>query len=281
MPYRKEGRRLTAAIRRLLPFRPWIQAGFAAVWLTPLHAFSVCSPVFHCHGCPLAAFACPIGIMAGSGALHVFPFVAVGTVVGFGAVLGTVTCAWACPFGFLQDLAAKVRSRPFRLPPWTGYARYGVLAISALAVPYFFGADHPLFICRVCPAAGLEVSVPRFFRTLAAEGPAVWPDAVKLTILLVFLGSIFFFRRPWCRVLCPLGAIYSLFNRFSLVRLRLDKERCAHCGLCRKNCPADLRPDERPNDARCIRCFDCVRCRLDALDVKAAEGELHKPRTTP
>ena len=38
----------------------------------------------------------------------------------------------------------------------------------------------------------------------------IWPGAVKLIILTVFLSAIFFIRRPWCRILCPLGAIFSL-----------------------------------------------------------------------
>ena len=65
----------------------WVQAGFLLAWLDPflLRLHGICSPVFHCHSCPWATFACPIGILAQYGALHVFPFLAVGTllIVGF------------------------------------------------------------------------------------------------------------------------------------------------------------------------------------------------------
>ena len=65
---------------KLLGWRMWIQASFLMVWLDPLglRMHTMCSPVFHCYACPLATFACPIGVIAQFGALHVFPFVAVG-----------------------------------------------------------------------------------------------------------------------------------------------------------------------------------------------------------
>ena len=49
---------------RLIRWRTLIQVGFLAVWLIPLRLFSVCGPVFHCYACPLALFACPVGVAA-------------------------------------------------------------------------------------------------------------------------------------------------------------------------------------------------------------------------
>lgn len=258
---------------RLLPYRNRIQTAFLAVWLAPLHWFSVCGPVFHCNACPLASVACPIGVLARDGALHVLPVAALAVLITFGAALGTMTCGWACPFGWLQDMASKVPTRRWKLPRWTGHLRYVVLAVTVLAVPIIFGGGHPLFICRLCPAAGLEVSVPRLIRSALGPGPAIWPDAPKLAVLVLFLGAIFVFHRPWCRVLCPLGAVFGLFNRISLVRLNVKKDRCSHCGQCRKACPADLDPETESNSSRCARCFECLKCARGALELDA------RPRT--
>ena len=147
---------------RLLGWRIWIQAAFLVVWLDPagLRMHTMCSPVFHCYACPLATFACPIGVIAQFGALHVFPFIAVGLLIAVGALFGTLICGWACPFGFLQDLTGKVPTPKFDLPKITGYLRYVVLIGTVLAVPYFFGEEHPLFVCRICPAGALEAAVP-------------------------------------------------------------------------------------------------------------------------
>ena len=76
---------------RLARWRTLVQAAFLLVWLDPfmLRLHSVCGPVFHCYSCPLATFACPIGVIANFGALHVFPFLAVGTLLVVGGLFGT------------------------------------------------------------------------------------------------------------------------------------------------------------------------------------------------
>jgi len=254
-------------------WRAWIQTGFLFVWLAPLglrfHSF--CGPVFHCYSCPLAAFACPIGIMAGAASLHMIPFALIGTLLVVGGLVGAAVCGWMCPFGFLQDLASRVPTRKFTLPAWSGHLRYVVLAGLVLAIPFFFGESHPLYICSVCPAGALEGSAPNLVKTAVAGGPVIWPNALKIGIVAAFLGAMFFVSRPWCTLLCPLGAIYGLFNRASVFFLRFLPEKCTNCGLCRKLCPMGVKPDERANDPRCMRCLECTRC--EALTVgNAFEG---------
>lgn len=147
---------------RLLPDRRWVQAGFLLVWLDLLgiRYHGICRPVFHCYACPLATFACPIGILANFCALHIWPFVTIGILLVIGASVGSILCGWACPGGLLQDLAAMLPTPKFELPKWTGHGRYVVLIIAVLAVPYLFGEAHPLFICRICPAGAIEAALP-------------------------------------------------------------------------------------------------------------------------
>jgi len=253
---------------RLLPWRTWVQTGFLLVWLDPLglRLHNMCGPVFHCYACPLATFACPIGVIAQFTAIHIFPFIAVGLLVAVGALFGSLLCGWACPFGLLQDLAAKIPTPKFSLPKWTGHFRYVVLIATVLAVPYFFGEGHRLFICRVCPAGALEKAVPDMVQQALAGQQIIWPNALKLTILVLFLAVIFFARRPWCRILCPLGGIFSLFNRISAFFIRFELGKCTKCELCHKLCKYDIEPEKSPNDLRCIRCLECTRCGPGALN---------------
>jgi len=254
---------------KLIGWRMWVQAAFLLLWLDPagFRMHTMCSPVFHCYACPLATFACPIGIIAQFGALHVFPFIAVGLLIAVGALFGTLICGWVCPFGFLQDLTAKVPTPKFDLPKFTGYFRYVVLIVTVLAVPYFFGEEHPLFVCRVCPAGALEAAVPTMIGQTINGEVVVWPNAIKLTILILFLIAIFFIKRPWCRVLCPLGAIFSLFNRVSAFFLRFNADKCTHCERCHKLCEYGIEPEKTPNDLQCIRCLECTKCSPDALNL--------------
>ena len=178
----------------------WIQSAFLVVWLDPLglRLHTMCSPVFHCYSCPLATFACPIGVMAQFSAMHLFPFVAIGLLVTVGILFGTLICGWVCPFGFLQDMASKVPTPRFDLPKFTGYFKYVVLVVTVLAIPYFFGEGHLLFFCRICPAGALEARVPSMVNQAMAGQVVVWPSVLKLTILILFLIAIFFVKRPWC-----------------------------------------------------------------------------------
>lgn len=261
--------RLGRFSEKLLGWRMWIQTAFLLLWLDPLglRLHTVCSPVFHCYACPLATFACPIGVIAQFSALHVFPFIAIGLLVAVGAVFGALICGWVCPFGYLQDLTAKVPTPKFDLPKFTGYFRYVMLIGAVLAIPYFFGEGHPLFVCRICPAGALEAAVPTMVSQASAGEKVIWPNALKLIILIVFLIAIFFIKRPWCRVLCPLGAIFSLFNRVSAFFLRFDPDECTHCEQCHKLCEYGIEPENTPNDLRCIRCLECTKCSPDALTL--------------
>ena len=115
---------------RLARWRIWVQLGFLFAWLNPMvRMHSVCSPVFHCYSCPLATFACPIGVLANFSALHVFPFLAVGTLLVVGATLGGFVCGWVCPFGLVQDLVGKIPTPKYEIPGWMGYTRFLVLFV--------------------------------------------------------------------------------------------------------------------------------------------------------
>ena len=247
---------------RLARWRPGVQALALLVWLDPLmlRLHNICSPVFHCYSCPLATFACPIGVLANFSALHLFPFLAVGTLLVVGGLMGGFVCGWVCPFGFLQDLLGRVPLPKFEPPAWTGHFRYVVLAGLVLAIPYLYGEEHPLFFCRVCPAGAIEAALPNTVQTALAGEQVAWPSVTKTVILVAFLGSALLMWRPWCTMFCPLGAIFGLFNRMSAVYLRFHPHHCQDCHMCRKLCHYGGFRDGLANELQCIRCLDCTRC---------------------
>lgn len=238
-----------------------------AVWLNPLlYLPGVCGAVFHCHSCPLSSLACPVGVIGNFASWHVFPFVAVGVLLAVAASAGALLCGWACPFGLLQDLLAKIPTRKFRLPSWLGYGRYAALAGLVLAVPFWLGTESALFFCRLCPAATIESAIPDGI----ASG--VLPSVPRLAILGLLLAAVLFHRRPWCRTLCPLGGMLALGNRWSLFRLRWDEESCTHCGKCATDCPYGVGLPERLNSAQCLRCLECTGERCGAIRTAWGPG---------
>jgi len=247
---------------RLARWRIGVQSLFLLVWLDPLmlRLHTVCSPVFHCYSCPWALFACPIGVLANFSAIHLVPLLAMGTLLVVGGVFGSFVCGWACPFGLLQDLAARIPTPKFAPPAWMGHFRYVVLVGSVLVIPYFFGEGHPLFICRVCPAGALEAALPNAVQTAIYAEQTAWPSELKSAILVAFLAGSLFMWRPWCTVLCPLGAVFGLCNRASVLFLRFHPDRCKQCDRCRRLCHYGGRSEGRAGELQCVRCLDCTQC---------------------
>ena len=87
-----------------------------------------------------------------------------------------------------------------------------------------------------------------------------------MVLLAITVLSVFFFR-PFCKYLCPLGAIYGIFNPVSSYRLVIDKDKCVSCGTCQKACGMDIRTFETPNSPECIRCGSCMAaCPAGAIE---------------
>jgi ferredoxin-type protein NapH len=226
------------------------------------------APVLNCHACPLAVMACPIGSLQHFIGQRRFPFALVGFFTVIGALVGRMTCGWACPFGFLQDLLFKIRLGRKKLQvkirhhAWEA-ARYPVFV--GLVLIGAFATGEPLF-CKLCPAGGLEAGLP-----LVAIDPSIRAMAgtlfiVKMAIVLVFIVAAILIKRPFCRFICPLGTIYSPFNKVSYVRLKVDNELCNKCGACRAACPMDIDPYLDADSKGCIKCLECTSC--PAIRVK-------------
>ena len=93
-----------------------------------------------------------------------------------------------------------------------------------------------------------------------------WLYLWKNTILLVTVLLSILIYRPFCKYLCPLGAFYSVFNKVSVFRYRIDREKCVHCGKCASACQMGVNPVENPNSSECIRCGRCRQaCPKDAI----------------
>jgi polyferredoxin len=228
-----------------------------------------CVPILTCWGCPLSRFGCPIGGLQHFIGLRQFPYYIAGFFGAVGILVGRMSCAWICPFGFLQDMLKKISKIKLRLPQWTSYTKYVVL-IGVAGVLVYFTAE-PWF-CKICPAGILEAGIPITLADKTGDIKALvgWLFKTKLAILVfVIVGSIFI-KRFFCRVLCPIGAIYSVFNQFSLVRMSVDTSKCGEkkCGICRTVCPMDINIHDNPNAKDCIRCLECkYKCSKDAVQV--------------
>ncbi len=97
----------------------------------------------------------------------------------------------------------------------------------------------------------------------------------KFTILLIIVLLCIFCYRAFCRFICPLGAIYGLFNRFAIIGVKVNPTRCTHCGNCVRSCQMDVR---HVGDHECISCGECMNvCAAGAISLKAGGLTLKAP----
>ena len=224
----------------------------------------LCSPGINCYSCPGASVACPMGSLQNSfnAGMSTLAYIG-GILLLYGIILGRTICGWICPFGLIQDLLHKIptpkihKNRVTRAFSWL---KYVILVIFGLLIPIayaFRGVPLPAFCKYICPAGTLEgglllLSNKVNSSMLASLGPLfTWKFLLMVSILT---GCIFIYR-VFCRFLCPLGALYGLFNRFCLVGVTVDEDKCIHCGLCVSHCQVDIR---HVGDQECIQCGSCI-----------------------
>ena len=228
-------------------------------------------PVFYCDNCPWSTIFCPLGVLVRYSKIGLVPFITIGTLGLVGTLGGRFVCGWLCPFGFLQDLLYKIRARKFRLPSQLGYAKYVVLVVFVLLVPHLW-PHQPYSFCDGCPSGTLEGLIPRAIALHWHVTPGEFNGFnvkfyVRMAILLGTLMLSISVSRGFCRTLCPLGAIFGLFNKFSLFRYGLTYHKCTDCGACAKVCPVDIDPIRQMNDAECIKCYECTTTRHIKMGV--------------
>ncbi len=250
------------------------------LWITPENPIykgplkHLCFPGINCYSCPAAVFACPLGALQNAfttlrfnlklGASHLGLYV-IGSLGIIGSLVGRLPCGWFCPFGLFQDLCFKVRLPKVGFPRFLDWGRYFFLILFVIVLPIFFldstGFGQTWFCKYVCPAGTLEAGLPLI---------AIVPDLrsaigtlffSKFVILIIFILWSIVTLRPFCRAVCPLGLIFGLFNRFSWLRLKFNKETCVECHACELICPTGVyfaKGEDDINSTKCIRCLKCL-----------------------
>ena len=227
----------------------------------------LCVPGLNCYSCPAALGACPIGSLQGMLGSHNFKaaLYVVGFLVVFGTLLGRFVCGFLCPFGLVQDLLFKVPFVPKlrRLPGERGllWIRFVMLGLFVILLPMCIvditGLGEAWFCKYICPTGTLEGGIPLVLLDNSMRSAIGFLYRWKILLLAVTLAASLVIYRPFCRYICPLGAIYGLFNKVSFYRFSVDTSRCNMCGTCTKVCKFHINVFKNPNSMDCIRCGEC------------------------
>ena len=240
-----------------------------------------CAPGINCYSCPGAVGACPLGSLQNAlgSQPHSAAFYVIGILMLYALLLGRFICGFLCPFGLVQELLYKIKTPKLKKSKVTrilSYLKYVILVYFVIIVPVFYilyseyGTQVPAFCKYICPAGILEGAL---LLTPFEDKPYIsnlgplftWKFCLFVGIII---GSIFIFRF-FCRFLCPLGALYGLFNHFSVFGIKLEKSKCTDCGLCISKCKVDIR---HVNDHECINCGECIEvCPTQAISWKGSK----------
>ncbi len=229
----------------------------------------LCVPGLNCYSCPGALGACPIGAMqAVIGSWNFkFAFYAAGFLMFIGALMGRFACGWLCPFGLIQDLLHKipfsVKIGTFRGDRLLRRLKYLVFALFVVLLPLclvdVLGQGTPYFCKLICPAGTLEGGIPLVLLNTSMHSALGWLYVWKNVLLLITILLSVIIYRPFCKYICPLGAVYSVFNPIAVFRYRVDEEKCTGCGACAKVCKMQIDPVQEANHPECIHCGQCKK----------------------
>jgi len=222
-------------------------------------------PFVSCTSCPLTD--CP-------GRYLQVPFI--GLIILSALLTGRTFCGWACPMGLVEDAIGRLRkprstsgSRFASADKYLKYLKYVSLVVT-VALVFIYNEQW----ARAYEYVTRTPSVFNVDAVKVAVGFGGGAYKLRFAVLAVALLGALVVSRLWCRYLCPLGALISLFNKFSLLTIRRAKDWCSDCGKYPRECIQYT----VPGTTDCVMCGECVQgCPVKALSFGLRGGKPKPP----
>jgi polyferredoxin len=166
-------------------------------------------------------------------------------------LLGRLYCGSACPIGAFQELVYLLPGRKVRYADKKVlFAARAAILVAMVAAAVIWHAN-PLTYLGVRSAFSLQLT---------------WTTLVFAGILVIAV----FWYRPFCRVLCPYGALMTVCTGKLVLGLRRNSS-CTSCKACEKACPTG-ESFSNSIGRDCYMCGRCTkRCKSMAIDYSTKE----------
>lgn len=181
-------------------------------------------------------------------------------------------CSWICPVAAISECAWKggfrIFQRNWQLPLWFDRGlrslKYLLLAFFVYFIAIAMTPDALLNFIQSDYHKVADVRLLNFFLHLSPLPMVIILGLVLVSVLL---------RNPFCRYLCPYGALLGIVATASPLRVTRSLDRCVSCGACSQACPSniDVKNKKSVNSPECIACWRCIsHCRFnEALSMQA------------
>ena len=174
------------------------------------------------------------------------------TVCILGIFFGPVLCGWVCPLGSFQDLISRLGKKLFKdkydnfVKPSIdkGLRLLRIISLLFVITALIFNITD---VGKYDPAKAMyNIFVGKF-------------ETAGLIVLLIATVFSLFIKRPYCRYLCPYGALVGFSNLIRIFTIRRNPDRCSDCNKCNHACPMKLYPG-KASELRDVQCISCLEC---------------------
>ena len=204
--------------------------------------------------------------------------------------LGRFFCGWICPMGSCQHLASSVFTGPdkkiqYKKNNYSDAHKVKYIILIVFLVSACFGVILSGYFDPISLMTRFSVTiiVPLLDVFLHKGISQTVAFQASFITALIFV-SVFFLNiyspRFWCRNICPMGALLSVFSLNPVWRMSRDRDKCIDCGLCHQNCQGGCEIDRDFMPSECLMCMNCIDlCPVGAIDFKSCPSKQDADKT--
>jgi ferredoxin-type protein NapH len=181
-------------------------------------------------------------------------------------IWGRVLCSWFCVYSFVQERSNDLLRASNKKV--SNVVKNNIIIYIVTSV--FWGSVIYNVTKYFLTNNTLEFNISNGYKV--ADLWVFYGGMITLLPLTMFL-SYYFGNRFFCKYVCPVGGLMSLYSRFSLLKIKIDHTKCKNCKRCARECQMGVQIDQHIRekapaiiDKNCIACGDCIDvCKFSAM----------------